>query len=145
MKKKSTSQHSPSDEFDLICLIDGKKVRVPCSSRRLGKPLAVFPFKNEPEYIELVEHWGVTHANADPKHLPSVQFCERLYQIKDQLNACLKTLNQPIIEGTYLADNSHMKGCGWIVGFDDNETHRLSHDYYGGNVPAKLRYTGRFL
>ena len=37
-----------------------------------------------------------------------------------------------------------MHGCGWLVGFDDNETHNISSDYFGGNEPAKLRYMGRF-
>lgn len=131
-------------DFDLLCKVNGQKVRIPFSLRHQEEPLAIFPFKNEPEYIELTEYHNLTHANANSKYLPDVKFCERVYAIKDQLNKCLQALNEPVLKGTYLADSTHMRGCGWIVGFDDNETGRLSSDFYGGNIPAKLRYSGTF-
>lgn len=138
-----TPKASEDAGFDLLCKVNGQKVRVPFSSRNMGEPIAVFPFKDEPEYIELTEYHGVTHASAISKHLPSVKFFERVYTIKDQLNQCLQALDRPILKGAYLADNTHMPGCGWIVGFDNNKT-GLSSDYYGGNRAAKLRYVGKF-
>ena len=152
--KAYAEQHAPSslsdapkvnedDDFDLLCTVNGAKVRIPFSLRQMGQPIAIFPFKDEPEYIELMEYHGVTHANANPKHLPSVKFFERIYTIKDKLNKCLQELDEPILKGFYLADNSHMPGCGWIVGFDANNK-GLSSDYYGGNRVASLRYVGKF-
>lgn len=144
-KSASTSTVSSSDEFDLLCLINSQKKRVPFSQRE-GVLLAVFPFQDEPEYIELDETDNKKHTDkdVDEKRLLDREFCDRVYAIKDRLNVCLKALNKPLLEGAYLAESSYMHGCGWIVGFDDNKFKTLSSDYYGGNTPAKLRYMGRF-
>jgi hypothetical protein len=147
--KHSTLSDTPKDDvdddaFDLLCLVNAQKVRVPFSLRNIGEPIAIFPFKDEPDYIELQQYNGVTHANVNPKYLPNVKFCERVYAIKDQLNKYLLALDKPILKGAYLADHSHMPGCGWIVMFNDNETGNLSSDFYGGNRVAQLRYVGKF-
>lgn len=135
-----------ADEYDILCLIDGRLERVAFSLRHLGKPIGIFPFPNEPEYIELDEVESKKHTDTDVEEsrLLDEQFCSRVYKIKDNLNVYLETLGKPVLEGVYLADNSYMHGCGWLVGFDDNETHNISSDYFGGNEPAKLRYMGRF-
>lgn len=132
------------DEFDLLCLIEGQEKRVLFSQRHLGKPLGIFPFKNKPEYIELDELKDKKHIEVDVKRLLDEKFCNQVYDIKNQLNVYLQALNKPILQGEYLADSSYMPGCGWIVGFDENKTGKLSSDYYGGTVPAKLRYMGRY-
>ena len=134
------------DEFDLLCLIDGRMERVSFSFRHLGKPIGIFPFPVGKEYIELdeVENKKHTDQDVDKRRLLDEQFCGRIYMIKDRLNVYLRALGKPILEGTYLADNSYMRGTGWLVGFEDNGTGNLSSDYYGGNQPAKLRYMGRF-
>lgn len=135
-----------ADDFDLLCIIDGKKERVLFSDRQRGEVLAIFPFKGRPEYIELDEVENKKHTDSDVNTacLPDEQFCEQVYEIKNRLNACLSALGKPVLQGLYLADSSYMRGCGWIVGFDDNKTNRLSSDYYGGTTPAKLRYMGKF-
>ena len=146
--KQYVSKHQAdiADEYDLLSLIDGKMERVPFSLRHLGKPIGIFPFPNEPEYIELDEVESKKHTDTDVEEsrLLDEQFCGRVYKIKDNLNVYLEALGKPVLEGVYLADNSYMHGCGWLVGFDDNETHNISSDYFGGNEPAKLRYMGRF-
>jgi len=146
-REQSSSSEKPkvneNEAFDLLCIVNGAKVRLSFSLRHMGEPIGIFPFKDEPEYLELIEYHGTTHANANPKHLPSVKFFERIYPIKDRLNKCLQELNEPILKGFYLADNSHMPGCGWIVGFDANNA-GLSSDFYGGKRAANLRYIGRF-
>ncbi len=139
-------QNELADEYDLLCMIDGRLERVPFSLRHLGKPIGIFPFPTAPEYIELdeMENKKHTDTDVDENHLLDEQFCGRVYKIKDNLNVYLEALCKPVLKGVYLADNSYMRGCGWLVGFDDNESHNLSSDYYGGNEPAKLRYMGRF-
>lgn len=146
--RHQNSRHSlePQNEFDILCLIDGKKERVAFSLRHLGQPLGIFPFDGEPEYIELDEVKNKKHTDkdVDESRLLDEQFCNRVYKIKDRLNVYLKALGKPVLDGAYLADSSYMQGCGWLVGFEDNDFHTLSSDYYGGNMPAKLRYMGRF-
>ena len=131
-----------ANEFDLLCIVDNQKVRLPFGKRGLGTPIGIFPFKHKPEYLELdeVENKRHTDKDVDEKRLLDESFCcGHVSKIVDRLNAYLKALDKPILEGSYLADNSsYMPGCGWIIGFDN------TGDYHGGNVPAKLRYMGRF-
>ncbi len=142
----SESEENLGDEFDLLCLIDGHKARVPFSSRHLGEPIGIFPFKNSREYIELDEQENKRHTDAcvDEKRLLTEEFSSYVFKIKNKLNIYLKALGKPILSGTYLADSSYMHRAGWIVGFDDNEKGNLTSDYYGGNTPAKLRYMGKY-
>lgn len=134
------------DEFDILCLVDGQQKRVPFSQRTCGEPIGIFPFTTMSEYIELGEKENKKHTDkdVDESRLLDEKFCNDVYLIKDRLNVYLKALGKPILEGVYLADSSYMRGCGWLIGFDDNEFHTLSSDYYGGNHPAKLRYMGCF-
>ena len=130
-----------SDEFDVLCEIDGRKVRLPFSQRNSGQVIGIFPFKEEPEYLELdeVENKKHTDEDVDEARLLDERFCSGCVSlVVDRLNLYLKEMNKPILEGSYLADSSYMQGCGWILGFDNTS------DYYGGNLPAKLRYMDRF-
>ena len=107
----------------------------------MGKPIGIFPFKNEQEYLELDEVENKKHTDKDVNEarlLDEHFCCARVSKIVNQLNIYLKALNKPVLEGSYLADSSYMKGCGWIIGFDN------TGDYHGGNVPAKHRYMGKF-
>lgn len=151
MKKKLNLKNTvvcPSklgNEFDVLCEINGQKLRLSFDKRKSGKVIALFPFKNEPEYIELAEYPDKKHTDkdVDEKRLPDCDFCMRIAHIKDRMNLYLKELHSPVLDGEYLADSSYMRGCGWIVGF--SKKHKfISSDYYGGNQPAKLRYTGKF-
>ena len=85
-KEEMLSQEEIGDEFDVLCLINGRQKRVPFSHRHLGEPIGIFPFKDEPEYIELDEIENKKHNDGDVKdeHLLNVEFCERVYKIKAQ-------------------------------------------------------------
>ncbi len=136
-KKKHLNKTKLGDEFDLL---NGQKVRLPFSKRHLGKPIGIFPFAG-PEYLELEEQENKKHTDkdVDESRLLDERFCcGCVSTVVDRLNLYLEEMNKPLLEGSYLADSSYMRGCGWIIGFDNTS------DYYGGNVPAKLRYMGRF-
>ena len=130
------------DEFDILCLIGGKTQRVPFSQRYCGIAVGIFPFKYDPIYIELTEVEGKKHSDrdVDEKRLLDVEFCERLNEVRHQLNKYLVALKAPIIEGDYLADSDHMKGSGWVIFFGES---MVLSDYYGGSEVSKLRYMGR--
>lgn len=139
-KKKHLNESELPDVFDVLCEVDGKKVRLPFSKRHLGKPIGIFPFAG-PEYLELDEVPDKKHTDkdVDESRLLDERFCCGLVsKVADRLNLYLKEMGKPVLEGSYLADSSYMRGCGWIIGFDN------TGDYHGGNVPAKLRYMGRF-
>lgn len=136
---------SLGNNFDILCLINNEKFRVPFEQRHIGIPIGVFPFADSADYIELTEYPNKKHIDkdVDEKRLLDVNFCERLVNFKCRLNMCLRALNSPIIEGIYLADNSYMHGCGWTVAFYADKDY-IGSDYYGGSQPAKLRYMGTF-
>ncbi|MBR3662267.1 MAG: hypothetical protein IKN67_03180 [Alphaproteobacteria bacterium] len=139
-KKKHLNKTKLGDEFDLLCEVNGQKVRLPFSKRHLGKPIGIFPFAG-PEYLELEEQENKKHTDkdVDESRLLDERFCcGCVSTVVDRLNLYLKEMNKPLLEGSYLADSSYMRGSGWIIGFDSTS------DYYGVNVPAKLRYMGRF-
>ncbi len=128
------------DEFDVLCIVDGQKVRLPFSKRNIGEPIGIFPFDG-PEYIEFdeVENKKHTDKDVDESRLLDERFCSGdVSKVADRLNLYLKEMGKPVLEGEYLADSPYMKGAGWIIRFDG------SSDYYGGNIPAKLRYMGYF-
>ena len=138
--KKSSNLSKFGDEFDVLCIVDGQKVRLPFSKRNIGEPIGIFPFDG-PEYIELeeVENKKHTDKDVDESRLLDERFCcGKVSIVADRLNLCLKEMGKPVLESTYLADSSYMRGAGWIIRFDG------SSDYYGGNIPAKLRYMGYF-
>lgn len=141
-KHLNNSNLDECDEFDVLCVVDSLKVRLPFSKRYLGKPIGIFPFKNEPEYLELdeVENKKRTDKDVDESRLLDEHFCcARVSKVVDRLNLYLQKLDKPVLEGSYLADNSsYMPGCGLIIGFDN------TGDYHRASVPAKLRYMGRF-
>ena len=130
--------------FDVLCEVDGKMVRLPFEKRN-GNLIGIFPFVGTGEYIELAEYPNKTHIDVDVDctRLLDEHFCAQIARIKDRLNDRLKQLNSPILEGKYLADNTYMRGAGWIVGFAAGKD-GISSYYYGGNTPAKLRYMGVF-
>lgn len=145
-KKQHLNKAELIDEFDVLCVVNDHKERLPFIKRYLGEPIGIFPFKADSRYIELSETEDKKHTDkdVDTGRLLDREFCDHVYLIKNRLNIYLKALDKPLLEGTYLADSSYMRGCGWIIGFDDNKFNTLSSDYYGGNQPAKLRYMGRF-
>jgi len=145
-KNKPVELTKLMDEFDLLCIVNGRKKRLPFSIGRQLSPIAIFPFTKDAHYIELDEQEGRKHTDkdVDTSRLLDREFCDHVYKIKDRLNLYLKALNKPLLKGTYLADSNYMQGTGWIIGFDDNDFHTLSSDYYGGNLEAKLRYSGTF-
>lgn len=146
-RRKHLSKTELGDEFDVLCEVEeGKKVRLPFSKRHLGKPIGIFPFKKDARYIELdeVENKKHTDKDVDESRLLDKEFCNDIYPFKNRLNVYLKALNKPVLDGGYLADSSYMRGSGWVIGFEDNKFHTLSSDYYGGNLPEKLRYMGCF-
>ena len=133
--------------FDLLYVYDDDKmVRLPFSFRHLLKPIGIFPFAEDNRYIELEECENKKHTDrdVDTQRLLDVKFCNEVFKIKEQLNQRLTELKQPLLKGIYLAESDYMHGCGWLIGFDDNEFNTLSADYYGGNQPAKLRYQGKY-
>jgi hypothetical protein len=133
-----------SRDIDLLCETDdGRRIRLPFKKRFLGNPIGIFPFKNEPEYIELREFSNKKDMNdyASGSLFPNTDFCNRIAENLEQLNLCLKELESPIINGDYYAENPLMKGLGVVVSFKKGNVESVSFD---GHENVKFRMIGRF-
>lgn len=126
--------------FDLLCIKDGKKTRLPFNVGKDCNPSGIFPFKESDVYLELTETEESLRKFADELRLPTLNFCKMVYAIRDELNKSLELLGRPIIKGCYFADGNDLYRLNWIVGFDD--TSYLTSDYYNNDEKAKIRYVG---
>ena len=129
-------------DFDLLCIKDDKRTRLPFDIGKNCNPFGIFPFKNMDIYFELTETEDTLRMYADVRRLPAEAFCDKVYEIKDSLNKHLEMLQRPTIQGNYFVVGKHLSSLNWIVGFDDENN--LSSDYYDLDEKAKIRYVGKF-
>lgn len=133
-----------SHDIDVLCETDdGRMVRLPFKKRFLGNPIGIFPFRNEPEYVELREFSNKTDMNGsiNCNIFPDTEFYNRIAENLEQLNLCLKELESPIINGDYYAENPLMKGLGVVVSFKKGNIESIP---YEGQESIKFRMIGRF-
>ena len=133
-----------SHDIDVLCETDdGRMVRLPFKKRFLGNPIGIFPFKKEPEYIELREFSNKTDmkGSISGNIFPDTEFFSRIAENLEQLNLCLKELESPIINGDYYAENPLMKGLGVVVSFKNGVAERAPFE---GQDNVKFRMIGRF-
>jgi hypothetical protein len=85
--------------FDLLFVYDDVKMRrLPFHFCRFLEPVGIFPFADDNRYIELSECENKKHTDkdVDEKRLLDVDFCMKVYAIKDQLNEHLGILKKPL-------------------------------------------------
>ena len=128
-------------QFDLLCRVDGEEKRLPFEEGKNNNPIGLFPFKEDSHYIEFAEVSECTRIHADETGLPTVGFFQEILPLMDEINACLKDLKQPVLDGYYFANKQD--NLNWIVYLSGNdEAEELSVDYYGRAETAKIRYLG---
>lgn len=133
---------SPGEDYDLLVEEDGALKRVSFCKEYPGRLIGIFPFGNSHKYIELSEQTDRLHSDADSEKLLSEEFCERMSRVRQTLNAHLRAIKAPVVEGDYLTDKApFLPGCGFIVSFFERT---ITCEYYGCSTTAKLRYMGRF-
>lgn len=133
-----------SHDIDVLCETDdGRMVRLPFKKRFLGNPIGIFPFKNEPEYVELSEFSNKADINGSISGniFPDTEFFSRIAENLEQLNLCLKELESPLISGKYYAENPLMKGLGVVVSLKNGVAERAPFE---GQDNVKFRMIGRF-
>ncbi len=133
-----------SRDIDLLCETDdGRKIRLPFKKRFLGNPIGIFPFKNEPEYIELKEFSDKESIDSYIKgnSFPDTEFFSRIAEKLEQLNLCLKELEVPIISGYYYVEKPFMKGWGEVIKFQKDKVEIIPLEKH---ETCKFRMFGRF-
>lgn len=131
--------------FDLLCIVNGKKVRLPYCEGKDKNPFGIFPLRISAYYryyLELEEHPEDIRRNADESKFPEDGFCQQVWKIREALNCCLQSLNAPPLKGCYYAKKGNYN---WIVGFDAFENEQcMPSDYYNFDEKAKIRYCDIF-
>ncbi len=132
-------------DYDLLCVCDGRKVRLPFNKGKNLNPIGLFPLSDSFSYIELNELPEALREHADVARLPEVSFCEDMCLDIKGINNHLRKLDKPILQGEYFAIGKFLQEHNWIVKFDEPCT-ELSSDYYDEEAKkAKIRYCGKFL
>lgn len=138
------TQNIDLPEFDLLCLVSNKLVRLPFAEGKDYNPQGLYPFKNDKRYICVRESGMIYRRFADENLLLREDFCEQIYPLRKQINNALSLLNKPLLQGCYFAVGKTLSDQNWIVSFDDNPTNQLASDYYDDDEPAKIRFFGVF-
>lgn len=127
IKKEQTNA-----SFDLLCKVDGALTRVSFEEGRNKSPIGIFPFQDSLAYVELCESSFMPRFIAKETSLPTIEFFEKLFAIRDELNRRLKQLQCPIIEGDYFAS------LNMIAVFDGEKFEKRCAPHES----AKIRYYG---
>ena len=154
-KPKSAKKVSPKvKNFDLLCNINGSYKRLPFEIGKNLNPIGIFPFADQKDYIvfnglghfansNTKMHYSQTHRIAQVQ-IPSVDFFEEIFKIRQDLNKALTALNKPEFKGPYLAVSpDYIPEANWIVAFFEG-TDSLACDFYESKEEAKVCYIKKF-
>lgn len=130
-------------KYDLLCVVNGKKVRLSYDDGCYRKIFGIFPFKDSNLYLNAIETEITIRLGVNEEKVPSVDFWKSIFEIKDELNTALADLHLAPINGRYYATAQIHPYSNWIVTFKDN-CDRLLSDFYGSGATAKIRYFGEF-
>ena len=124
-------------KFDLLCLIHGVPHRLPFDKGRNMNPIAVFPFAGN-WYLELAQDEGILRHHAGESRLPDRDIWLEVYKLQDQLNAQLRIMDKPLLDGVYFARGGKLN---WVVKFDGNRI-AMPEDSVSSTTVAIARYCG---
>lgn len=129
-----------TEDFDLMIEVDGVRQRVPFAEGKGLNPLAVFPFRDAPFYMEFKETSPGDYPVKLKEQFPGVNTFQRMADIMPELNEKLKELGQPIFEGTYWLNGHEWSGIGyWIAKVHKN---KVDTTYMDERHKAKVRLLG---
>lgn len=124
-------------KFDLLCLVNGVPRRLAYDKGKDLEPIGIFPFKGN-WYLELFQSEGQLRADADENRLPDRDLWLEVYKIRDDLNAQLKIMKQPLLKGEYFARGGKLN---WVVKFNGADE-AMPENYYDDDTTAIIRYGG---
>ena len=132
------SEATDSHEFDLMCYVNEKFVRLPYEQGKDKQVIGVFPFKDCSFYIDCDETRELETPFVLKNYLLSMDIWEDLARIKDKLNACLKSVGLPVLSGRYYTATYSNKYC--IIDFSDGNKRTDVYCFQIGENKAKVRY-----
>ncbi len=130
------------DNFDLLCIKDGKKYRLPFEIGKNFSPVGIFPFGDSNLYLEFEEKKNEFRYRIFEERLPQYEFFEKMFDIRKELNTHLNILDKPPLLGNYFTKLSPDK-LVWFVGFESQKDEMVKMGY-NPTKRAKARYVGTF-
>ena len=115
--QKDTTLEAASFYPDLLCVVGGRKTRMPFETGKDLNPIGFFPFDDD-VYMEF-DHSPIVprrKIKIERKEVLPLVFFERLFLRKNEINAFLAQMGKPLLEKKFFASG----GCGdynWIVDF----------------------------
>ena len=125
-------------KFDLLCENNGRMQRVPFDEGVSKSPLGLFPFADRNYYLEFAQQTNKVRAEAKEEKLPERDFWVDVFYIRDDINAQLELLEQPLLKGAYFARGGKLN---WIVKMTE-ETEIMPENFYPDDTPANICYIG---
>ena len=124
-------------KFDLLCLVNGVPYRLPLDKGRDMNPIGIFPFHGN-WYLELAQDENMRRCNASENRLPDRDIWLEVYKLRKDINAQLRAMGKPLLEGSYFARGGKLN---WIVKFG-NDSDSMPENFYDSEEPATIRYCG---
>ena len=132
-------------QFDLLCEVNGTLRRLPFIKGKALNPIGIFPLR-ENIYLELDEKPLGSRPACLDKILPPLEFWEKVFKIRKQVNACLAKLHAPLLEGVYFGEDTTAKAeddiLNWVAKMVDCP--ETITTYCSWSTHAKTRYCGYF-
>ena len=137
------SARETTPDFDLLCEVNGKLVRLPFDKGVCEKIFGIFHKINSNMFLHVDEMPETPRDGTNEYKIPFVNYWEEIFNLKDDLNDVLTKLGFAEIDGCYYARSSYIPQGNWIVAFD-KDLDNLASDYYGNSEIAKIRYFGLY-
>ncbi len=127
-------------EFDLLCLVDNKKVRMSFQKGKDKKVIGIFPFINSSLYLEVEESEMTQRCKVDNDYIPPIYMWEDIFRMIFTINEHLKLLQLPILEGLYFAKQANSSNNDNLIIKIDQDEKQLKFGSFSSEEPAKVRY-----
>ena len=134
--QKDTTLEAASFYPDLLCELDGEKVRTKYEQGKDLNPIGFFPFSDEDVYL-MFEHYPLRtyrYFRIEKKKSLSISFFDRLYAQKNKINEFLAHMNKPLLNKKFFAAGGTDQYI-WIVDFSI-DSDRMDRDYFYDNSKA---------
>ena len=130
--------------YDFLCLVGGKKVRLPYEEAKDKERVGIFPQESSNTYVELAET-RILRKLADEKKLPTREYFNVVLLTHWQrMNETLLALGHlPLVGDYYATSPNYLSDTNWIVSLRPGCKH-CADDFYRDDEMANCRYIGVF-
>lgn len=127
-------------EFDLLCLVGDREIRMSFEKGKSQKVIGIFPFRHSSLYLDVEESKMTQRCKVDNDCIPKIHVWEDIFRMINPLNECLNILQLPILEGSYFAKQNHSSKDDNLIIKIEQDKKQLNFGMFSFDTPAKARY-----